>query len=601
MNSSSNTGAARPRAAARSVRTKLQQVFQADHHQPARRRLFNSLWAILVGFVITSVLIAFTGNNPFAVLFTLFSDGFSVFGNRFISIFIGYLIAALAVALCFKCGLFNIGISGQMMMGGFTTLVIFQALEISGATVFLALIMAVVAGAFSAVLAGALKTYFNVNEVVSTIMLNWIIFFVIKFLVQFFVKTSPTGFGLSDGDSLASNLSLGYTMPNFFQPTDFHNSWFSNRWNWIIITLALVLVSVLGLGLAKTAFGYKIKMTGLSQDAANYSGTNKNALVMNIMALSGGLSGLAGFIWYVGQGGQIDIAEQPLVAGFDAIAIALIVFNNPVGILASSFIYGIINAGSLGIPSQFVGLPTEINEIIIGTMVYIAAVCVVFSKFHVAQWCRKFCILARHQHYRSARVTYWSHRIKYWQGWFSTKRAIHQIKVANGSQWRDIKAQYAANVAKLETDLWYEYQDQGSKFSVEALREADQLIYFETVAKLRKERDLALAQAAYFEHHKITSARFDTFLARRQDYWTQRDLILSHHDRLRTSQKLIQSIQAGRIPADQVEALLLQTWAQMSPICCSAFASKVAVLRRQLQTLAQTHQVASSILDPGGY
>lgn len=73
-------------------------------------------------------------------------------------------------------------------------------------------------------------------------------------------------------------------------------------------------------------------------------------------------------------------------------------------------------------------------------------------------------------------------------------------------------------MAKLETDLWYEYQDQGSKFSVEALREADQLIYFETVAKLRKERDLALAQAAYFEHHKITSARLDTFLTRRQDY-----------------------------------------------------------------------------------
>ena len=579
---------------------KIRQIFTGEHTQSGRRKLFNSLWAVLAGFLICGIIIAFTGNNPFIVFLTLFSDGMSVFGNKFVSIFVAYVISSLAVALCFKCGLFNIGISGQMMMGGFSTLLIFQGLSINGATITFALIMSIVAGAFVALIAGALKTYFNVNEVVSTIMLNWIVFFVIKFVVQSFPAGDGVKFFLSDADSLSYNLSVGYTMPAFFQPTDLNNSWFTNSWNWVIIGIAIFLIAVFSIVLAKTAFGYKIKMTGLSQDASNYSGTNKNALVMGIMALSGGLSGLAGFIWYVGQGGQIDISLQPLAAGFDAIAISLIVFNNPVGIFLSSFVYGIINAGSLGIPSQFPGLPKETNEIIIGIMVYIAAVCIIFSRFSVAKWVKQFFILSPFQTYRSAKVDNWKARFSYWGSWFAMKGEIAKIKSVNGRTWKEIEQKYKENLRSLEAQIWSQYQDKGHKFNIELLTEDDQAKYFDQAAALRKERDMALAQNEYFDKFRIKSARLEKFKQQRLAYTGVRDEILLNNKKLKDAKKSLKFLAKNELDPHRIEEILVNSWNQIQAIKLeNETVSKTKFMQMQdsLKAAAQSYNVINPAFD----
>ena len=585
---------------------KIKQIFVGDHTQPARRRLFNSLWAILMGFVVCGIIIAFTGNNPFIVFFTLFNDGISVFGNKFITVFIAYVISSLAVALCFKCGLFNIGISGQMMMGGFTTLLIFQGLSINGGTVAFALIMSIVAGALVALLAGFLKTYFNVNEVVSTIMLNWVIFFVIKFVVQSFPFNPDPAlkdkwqFFLSDGDSLSYNLSIGYTMPAFFQPSDLNNSWFTNNWNWIIITIGVLLVAVFGVILSKTALGYKIKMTGLSQDAANYSGTNKNALVMGIMALSGALSGLAGFIWYVGQGGQIDISLQPLTAGFDAIAIALIVFNNPAGILVSSFIYGIINAGSLAIPPQFPGLPNEINEIIIGIIVYIAAIAIIFSKFNLGKWIKQFFILSAYQKYRSAKVNNWKARIDFWKSGFAVRSKIRKIKSANIQTWKQIEEEYKHNIRALEADLWVSYQDKGPKFNIELLNENDQNLYFDKIASLRKERDINLAKNEYFDKFNIKSARLEKFKQEKLVYIGIRDEILENHKKVKAAQKSLKFLAKNELDPHRIEEILVNSWNQIQSIKLEHETfnkNKFIAIQNQLKDASSTYHISNPVFN----
>lgn len=538
---------------------KFTTFFFADQNKSPRRKFYNSLWAVLFGFIICGIVISFSGYNPFSIFGALFSNGAVTFSNKLISVFVAYLIASLAVAICFKSGLFNIGISGQMMMGGFTTLLIFQNIKISGGSVVLALFIAIVSGAFVALLAGMLKTTFNVNEVVSTIMLNWIIFFIIKFVV---LKED----NLHTPDSLAANLSITYVMPDWFQTSNSTGDWYSNNWNWVILAIALVLVVIIWIIFAKTTLGYKIKMIGFNKDAADYSGTNKTTLIWTVMSISGAFAGLAGAIWYIGQNGQIDISEQPLLAGFDAIAISLLAFNNPIGIIASSLIYGILNVGSAAIPSEFIGTPREMNEIIIGLMVYISAICIIFSKFNILQWLKKFFILSPIEKYRVARVEYWKSNINYFNSYFSSKIKIFNIWLKHNNDWNKIKKEHKNKIKELEQKFQTKYQC--SKFNVDVMSEDDQIKYFDLLAKFKKERDFSLAAIKYYEKNNINAQRIEKHKKDKQKYQNIRNEVLYIHHKYVSSKNVINQTKKMDEKTDlfKIEEALIVSWFEINSI-----------------------------------
>lgn len=483
--------------------TRLSIIFFAERTQTSRRKVFNTFWAVIFGFIISSGVILISGNNPFLVFVSLITEGATTFGNKLIPLFIAYLISSLAVAICFKAGLFNIGISGQMMAGGFTTLVLFRiGMGINGGSVIVAMITSILAGAAIAVLAGIFKSVFGINEVVSTIMINWIVFFVIKFLVYELN-------GLSDGDSISNGLSLGYIMPNFFQPQDLNNSWYTNYWNWIIITIGISLVVLIWFVLSKTSFGYKIKMIGLSKTAAEYSGTNKNTLILIVMAISGGMAGFAGFIYYVGIGGEINISEQPLLAGFDAIAISLLVYNNPIGIIFSSLFYGLLTAGGASIPSEFPGMPKEMGEIIIGILVYVAAISVIFTKLNIYAWFRRWIINIRYTKYYKAKKNYVKARIHYIFSWFSVVFKIIKIDFKYEYKWIEAKKWHKNKVNKLENYFIKRYETK--KLEIEKMSEEEQIYYFDRIAFLRKEKNTILATYHFFDKYVIKNERKNKF------------------------------------------------------------------------------------------
>lgn len=490
--------------------SKLSTAFFAERTQPNRRKVFNTFWAVLFGFIISAGVVLISGNNPLLVFSSLISEGATTFGNKLIPLFIAYLISSLAVAICFKAGLFNIGISGQMMAGGFTTLVIFRlSFGINGGSVILAMLVAILTGSLIAVIAGFFKSAFGINEVVSTIMINWIVFFVIKFLI-YDIK------GLSDIDSLSNGLSLGYIMPNFFQPQDLNNSWYTNYWNWIIIIIGLFLVGSIWFTLSKTSFGYKIKMIGLSKTAAEYSGTNKNSLILIVMAISGGLAGLAGFIYYVGIGGEINISEQPLLAGFDAIAISLLVYNNPIGIIFSSLFYGLLSAGGASIPSEFPGMPKEMGEIIIGILVYVAAISVVFSKLNIYAWIRRWTINIRYKRYRKAQTQYIKARFKYIFSWFSTTAEIIKIDFKYEDKWTEVKKWHKQKNKKLENYFIHKYGTK--KIDIDKMTSEEQIYYFDRISFLRKEKNTILATYHFFDKYVIRNERKNEFKKEKSEF-----------------------------------------------------------------------------------
>lgn len=538
------------------------EAFFLDQNKSSRRKLFNTLWAVLFGFFISGMVIVFAKQNPFAVFASLFNEGTTTYGNKLISVFMGYLIASLSVAICFKSGLFNIGISGQMMIGGFTTLIIFRSnLQITHGSVFLALFVAILSGALVAFLAGLLKTTFGINEVVSTIMINWIIFFLIKFLVQ-----DLKGF-ISDTDSLANNLSLGYIMPNFYQPQDLDNSWYANNWNWIIICIGLSLTFCLWWVISKTSFGYKIKMVGLNKNVADYSGTNKNALVLIVMSISGGLSGLAGFIWYIGQGGQIDIAEQPLLAGFDSIAISLLAYNSPIGIIVSSLIYGIMNVGSSVLPTEFIGMPKEMNEIIIGLMVYIAAVSVIFSKLNIYEWIRRFFVLSRIEKYRISKVDYWCSKFRYLSLKMSAGKEIFMIKKVNKYHWKKIKAEYKKQIEDLKQQLIKKYQNKMKKdIDVKLMSNDDQIYYFDKLSKLRLEKNLKLASYNYFEKNNIRARVIEINKKQKEKYNKVKYSILKKYEIYVYWKKMLRKYKFFKVNQIEFEKILSKSWKELDSL-----------------------------------
>jgi simple sugar transport system permease protein len=126
---------------------------------------------LLFGVLASILIIGVTGNNPFEVFELIFKDAVAQ-DVRFITTTVVFIIATLGTALCFKSGIFNIGVSGQMMAGGITSILILKLVGINGGTIVLSIIMSMISGALVAFVVGILKSYLKVNEVVSTILLN---------------------------------------------------------------------------------------------------------------------------------------------------------------------------------------------------------------------------------------------------------------------------------------------------------------------------------------------------------------------------------------------------------------------------------------------
>ncbi|MBR0167095.1 MAG: ABC transporter permease, partial [Synergistaceae bacterium] len=244
------------------------------------------------------------------------------------------IFASLAVALALKGGFFNIGVSGQMLFAGFCAHMAAMILPSKIAVV----IVGFIAGALIGALIGWLKYRFNVNEVVSSIMMNSILMYLITFYINTFY-INPVS---RQSKSIISAARL--TLSGF-------------RWEGLKIDIALAfplaVVTALFLHwfIERTTYGYEIKASGLSPNAAYYAGMNVNRTALMTMTLSGALAGLAGVSYYCGYLAAIQPGVTPSM-GFDAIAVSLLGGNNPLGCVLASFLITVISKGTVYMSSR---------------------------------------------------------------------------------------------------------------------------------------------------------------------------------------------------------------------------------------------------------
>ncbi|NMC78900.1 MAG: ABC transporter permease [Chloroflexi bacterium] len=276
------------------------------------------------------------------------------------------LFAGLAVAFAFHCGLFNIGVEGQLVVGGLVAG--WAGYAIQGLPWILhfplSLALGMLAGAFWGLLAGLLKAWRGVHEVINTIMLNYIAFHITSYLV------SSEGPLKAEGQLPATPFVLDSArLPRLIPETRFSGGIF-------IALLAAVLVGYL---LWKTRLGYRIRAVGKNPDAAEFGGISPKLSIIYTMAISGGLAGLAGAVEVLGLHYRFYSSFSPGY-GFDAIAIALMGNLHPLGITLAALLFGILRVGSIQL-QQTAAVSKDIVFAISGIIIFFIALRGVFADF----------------------------------------------------------------------------------------------------------------------------------------------------------------------------------------------------------------------------
>ncbi len=330
------------------------------------------LFAVLIGLLVGAVIMLFLGYNPLTAYMNLLQGcgllpkpsyaGFKSMltdFTSFLNALTPMIFAALAVAVAFKAGLFNIGVSGQMLTAGFiTTVVVGYSSLGAGIAKPLALVIGIAVGAVVGGIIGFLKYKFNINEVVSSIMINYIA----QYIISFFIKTQYVN-PISRQSQTVSQESR-WSMMN----TEIGNLKIDLPLAFPIAVIVAVLIYFL---IKKTTVGYEIKTVGASTTAAKYAGIKVGKTMVLSMVISGGLAGLAGITYYMGYYGSIQPGVLPSM-GFDSIAVSLLGNSNPLGILLSSFMITLISKGSTYMSSTS-GVESEIVSVITGIILLFSA------------------------------------------------------------------------------------------------------------------------------------------------------------------------------------------------------------------------------------
>lgn len=339
--------------------------------------------SILFSFIVAAIVILLLGKNPLQAFYSLFQGagilpkasyaGYKSMLTDFLSLLNAMtplVFASLAVAVALRAGLFNIGVSGQMLVSGFlaTIIVGYSGLDAIVAKP-LVLLIGLVAGGLMGGLVGWLKYRFNIHEVVSTIMLNYIAQYVISFFIQMYYIDPISR--QSKYISEAARLTL--------VNVEIANLKMDIPLGFILAILIAIFIKFL---LDKTVVGFEIKAVGSNRDAAKYTGIKVGTNTVLAMVISGSLAGLAGVTYYLGYFSSI----QPKVLssiGFDSIAVALLGNSHPIGIIFSSLLVSIIDQGSTYMSSQ-AGIRQEIASVIIGLILLFSA-CGAYVKHKVSR------------------------------------------------------------------------------------------------------------------------------------------------------------------------------------------------------------------------
>ena len=338
---------------------------------------YASLWvsalAILMMFVTAGIMLLAMGKSP-ATALRSFLQGCGILAREnygggsgqltdlldFLNYLAPLTLASLAFITAFKAGLFNIGISGQMLLAGFTaTVLVGYNKGLSPAVAKpLVLLTGLIAGGLTGILIGWLKYRFNIHEVVSTIMINYII----SYLTGFFINNNYVDMMTRNSRVCTPEARLTLTNVMIGEMK-------------CKIPLALIIAILIALLISflfrKTVIGFEIKAVGQNRRCSEYAGIRVSRTILLSMGLSGAIAGLAGVAYYLGYTNTIIPKALPGM-GYDSISVALLGNGAPIGSLFAAVVVSIFQQGA-NYMSSSVGVAKEIASLISGILLLFAS------------------------------------------------------------------------------------------------------------------------------------------------------------------------------------------------------------------------------------
>lgn len=322
--------------------------------------MLKPVFTILLAFLIGAILIAVSGKNPFEAYGCLFKGAFSGKAGFYNTLFSAtpLIFTGIATAIAFRANIFNMGVEGQLYLGAFAAA--FIGFGIQGIPtvlhVFLCIMGAAIVGGLFAAIPGFLKGFLNVDEMVVTIMLNYVAILFTGYLSSYPLKARGAGFAATELISKTAEL------PRFSKYSQFNLSF-------IIALLIVVFAFFL---FKRTVLGYEIRSIGHNRNFAEASGMNTPFKVLLIMIISGMIGGIAGAGEVLGVHHRFISNFSPGY-GWDGMSIALLGKNNPLGVLVAAIFFGVLKSGgsTMELAAE---VPRSLINILQGLIIFFLAV-----------------------------------------------------------------------------------------------------------------------------------------------------------------------------------------------------------------------------------
>lgn len=330
------------------------------------------LLAVFSGLLLGAVIMLIFGYDPVwgyeELFYTAFGSVKSI-GEIFRAV-APLVFTALGFAVASRAGFFNVGLSGQALVGWvFAGWFALQNPDLPRPVLILAtVVIAMLAGGIAGAIPGILRAFLGTSEVIVTIMMNYILLYFSNHIIR--NVFSPELMKNTDS-SINVSANASYQTEWLRALTD------NSRMN-IGIFFAIIAVIVIWFLFAKTTLGFEIRAVGLNPTAANYAGMSAKRTIILSMIISGALAGLGGAIQGLGTFQNVYIQASNLDIGFNGMSVALLASNSPLGIPFAAFLFGMLSIGSSGMVRA--QIPPELINVVTASIIFFIGVKFIFEQ-----------------------------------------------------------------------------------------------------------------------------------------------------------------------------------------------------------------------------
>lgn len=330
---------------------------------------------ILVALLMASFFLGISGYDPLAIIKGI-GQGVTKDLSGTIRWSIPLILAGLAVSIAFRTKVFNLGMDGQLYMGAAaaTAVALYSNITNSLLMLVLVFIAAALAGAAFAWIPAQIKVLWQTDEVVSTLLLNFVAVLFIEFLVLGPMKMTDSVVNMNASDIipevawLPRLAYLGASAAN------------------VGIYLSIVIALILAFIIYKTKFGHDIKIVGTNPLLAKYSGIKANYTILSVMLISGAISGIIGAIEVTAVQHRLLDGFNPNL-GFEGIVVSLLANNNPIGVIFSGLFFGALKNGGMNM-ERSTDVPSAMGDVVQAIIILIISA--QFTMPYIRRWYQNY-------------------------------------------------------------------------------------------------------------------------------------------------------------------------------------------------------------------